>query len=431
MAEIPLCSSCGTFPASVFCTCESPDVLICASCLPLHFMHDSDQPHLSYPITAYKYKGVTDYFHKLQARVERVPLVYEVMSRNMESIDLCVVTLKRCVEEVIAELRGNLNEQVGKLMEVRKQFQRDLDEAMAEVERSMYEEHPRLVTKYAPLIRHCEPQSSQLQVFHYQIQTTKPAVTWVNTSDQLLTNYYGTVLPRIVDSELRIHNVQTNEEMHVSVILPDGAMVTFKDSDSLLCIGGKPGLTTAQVISLPSGDIIDLAEMSTGRYEAGVVYWEGRVYVFGGNEPAISTCECLSLTTQTWAPLPPMHSPKHAFHPCRYEHSIYLPCANTPLEVFSLITESFEVLTPFLSPVLSPSFSFILEKELHVIGNGKLAKWSLGSREGFAEVTLEVDVNSTGTFVSPLQVGNLVYWVRTVDSAVVRFTPSTLSLELG
>lgn len=427
--ESPLCVSCGTFPASIFCTCQDPDVLVCASCLPLHFMQSPELPHVSYPISAYKYKGVSDYFERLQSRVERVPQVYDSLLKNLETLDYCVEELTDTVEAAITDLREYLAQETHRLKQLRRQLQKDLDEARAEVERTMCDESPQLKAKYAPLLRYCTSESDQLRLFRYCLRPWKPEVRLIDVSDSLMQDFCGLMLPRIGTESIQLHDIQTGQETSVSVKLPEGVMIVLMDSQTILCLGGKPELANVHLLNLITGISTDLPAMTTPRFSAGTLKWLKNLYVFGGNDPPIIQCERLCLQTKVWTPLPPMIQAKSSFCPCRHEDLVYLPSAGTTLEVFSLITETYSLLTCKIPLKSGPSVSFLVEGELYVLAAGQLARQRLDSDFSVTELAPNT-VESCTTVITPMHLGGLVFWVRPIDSEVIRFDPTTLSLDL-
>lgn len=390
-------------------------------------MQSPELAHVSYPISAYQYKGVTDYFERLQERGERVPQVCEALVKNLEVIDHCVEELNESVEKAITDLKVYLSTETQRLMQVRKQFQRDLDEARAEVERTMCEEHPKLQAKYAPLLRYGTPESDSLQLFRYCLRAWKPEVRLVDVSDSLMQDYCGWMIPRVMSTGIQLHDLQTGEETSLQVTLPKNAMTCLVDTQTLLCLGGQQEFATAQLVKLSTGLITELPPMSIPRFSAGILKWQQQVFVFGGNDPATAQCERLCLTAQVWSPLSSMHRAKHAFSPCRYEDSIYLPAAGEELEVFSLLSETFNLLAYTIPLKPGPTVGFLVEKELYVLAGGQLARKLLASDMSVTEMEGSSG-DSCATAIPPMRLGEQIFWVRPIDSAIIRF--NTLSLDL-
>jgi len=394
-------------------------------------MQAPDLPHVSYPISAYQYKGVSEYFERLQSLVERVPQVCDALLQNLETIDHCIEELTETVETAITSLREYLARETHRLKQVRRQFQKDLDEARAEVERTMCDECPQMQAKYASLLRHCTSESDQLRLFRYCLIPWKPEVRFVDVSDSLMQDFCGLMLPRIGTEGIHLHDLQTGQETVIAAKLPEGVMIALIDSQTILCLGGKPELATAQLLSLSSGLSTGLPAMTTPRFSAGVLKWLQNVYVFGGNDPAIPQCERLCLQMKVWTPLPPMLQAKSSFCPCRHEDLVYLPASGATLEVFSLLTETFALLTCTIPLKSGPSVSFIAENELYVLAGGLLGRQKLASNSDFSVRELEPNTaENCATAISPMRLGDHIFWVRPIDSEVIRFNPDALSLDL-
>jgi hypothetical protein len=370
---------------------------------------------------------VTDYFERLQDRVERVPQVCEALLKNLDIIDHCVEELNETVEKAIKNLREYLSTETQRLKQVRRQFQRDLDEARAEVERTMCEEQPKLQAKYAPLLRYSTPESDYLQLFRYCLRAWKPEVRLVDVSDSLMQDYCGWKIPRVVSAGVQLHDLQTGEETSLHVTLPKNVMTCLLDTQTLLCLGGQPELATAQLVKLSTGQVTELPPMSIPRFSAGILKWLQQVFVFGGNDPATAQCERLCLTTQVWSSLSSMHRAKHAFCPCRYEDLIYLPAAGEELEVFSLLSETYTLLTYTIPLKPGPTVAFLVGKELYVLAGGQLARKLLASDVSVTELEA-CSGGSCATATAPMRLGEQIFWVRPIDSAIIRF--NTLSLDL-
>ena len=197
----------------------------------------------------------------------------------------------------------------------------------------------------------------------------------------LYLGHYEVYVPAISQHLFRIFNVKsrTVRELYLDVIFSSGAVFCFTRGLEVIVVGGWPAVE--DVYTVNEGKAVRQVSMSTARGWPGIYYWEGRLYVFGGNNPPI--CSCEKRVDGHWLPLPDMAHERYSFNPCLYRTDLWLPDLypqHKVLESFSLLNEQFRVLPHTLpKQEYSNSIAYMTEShELVVISTAGAYVWADG-----------------------------------------------------
>ena len=142
------------------------------------------------------------------------------------------------------------------------------------------------------------------------------------------------------------------------------------------------------------------------------------VYVFGGMQGgrAISACEQLQRNPVQWTSLPSLpFSSLYRFSTCLYRGQFYLPiCTQSPfLSIFSPISLSFHQISLLIPVLQGNSTALIVHNELIVVCECRwVARWRLGSAEGFKVREIERSVGNFSVESLLVQVGEVIYWLK-------------------
>lgn len=213
-------------------------------------------------------------------------------------------------------------------------------------------------------------------------------------------------LAHIDESFLTIIDVRTLEAKCVRLSEPFirtsfGAWVSVPRR--VLYCGGVPlggrYTSTSFLIDIASFQAQKLPNMHTARAGGGLVYYQGNVYVFGGDNDQrqgrpygdLHACEKYSLAGGNWTRLPDMSSPRRSFTPFRHQEKIYIAGgggANNQVEVFDVITEKF-LPSPYTIPFSDRLAScLVLKNQLAVLSASELTIHDLktGAQVGQAKL---------------------------------------------
>ena len=203
---------------------------------------------------------------------------------------------------------------------------------------------------------------------------------------------------------------------NIALNLSGTGLVMLSDRQ-MLVVGGSSSRCVKSVDVL-TGVITEEAAMKECRAWPGVLLYNARVWVFGGNtEPALDSVEWFLCGPRTWQQGRSMHSPKVCFTPCAHQGRIYLPCVSAQkqaLEVLEPISEVYTLLPLRLCSGQFGSVSFIENNHLYVIDyHLKAGIWALGSQNTELRA-LQITVNGAKncfTNGSPVKCRNSVYWL--------------------
>ena len=196
--------------------------------------------------------------------------------------------------------------------------------------------------------------------------------------------------------------------LSVSVLLPDGNMIC--------CGGSAPHDQRVAHVNMTSGEVTYLPEMQKGRANAGVVYAENALFVFGGFSDVKeewNTGEKYSLQSRQWSLFAScMSTARHQFTPFAHEGVIYLAggWTTTAVEAFDIYTETFTLL-PLVLPKVFPTVCLVYNCELIAFQEKRVIRWQLGSNTG-ERVVREIHQIVKDSNVSVQILGSKAYWTQ-------------------
>lgn len=383
-----LCSACNSQPSEVFCQCTEVETLLCRSCVGPHILSNPHKGHSSRPLNQLQFYKLPGFNAALGLRIETFPKVREQVWKSVEELDRAVERyteeVKRTYEEVIREY----NEVVEKLNEVKTRLKEDAKSSLEEVERTLMDDNPRLVSRYAPAFRWLTENLTTFRLFSYSLL---PATS----HHPLLFDYHvhdpDEIFPReqfptIYFQTLWQYKISARETtQHVlAVNFRWGGSYVELDWSTVMCIAGNPATKAVYALDLTTRQMIQLESLVEAREVPGVVKARKSVYVFGGlgNSQHLRSCEKWDFGTQLWTSLPDMHHPRAHFTPCVYQSHIYLASASgdhRTIETFDPEDELFTVLPVALPEQLALGFTsvaFVVFGELCMLTGGRqMVRW--------------------------------------------------------
>lgn len=241
------------------------------------------------------------------------------------------------------------------------------------------------------------------------------------------------LLPSISHNLLRIYDLKerTVSQTRLKIRFTKGAVCVVTEKREVIVVGGWPAEGT--VYSIKGSRVVWLESMKVSRAYPGMYYWRGQIYIFGGNNPAIRTCEKLGIDRH-WLYLPNMTYERYAFNPCFRSSNLLLIDTyqeHRVCESFNLISEQFQVLSYDLPSDSDHSISYITDKnELIVISaSGNFYIWT--SNNGvYRKELYEVIGSSRVSCTCPVvRYGEKVYFTNCEQGKLGCFSRETKRMQ--
>ena len=271
-----------------------------------------------------------------------------------------VTALDRCADEVAAKVGDmverlvNYSQQVSEdLRKARRELEEEIARGVAEAERTVYEEEPRLQTKVGNALRRFGSDSDALDLFVYAVgkapflEKTSDILQFTVTypaelSQRVVSNSRHQALPCIQANSLRFfdfanHRWKPPVPLDKTTEIDEYSAYTMLSADRLVCVGGgyEGERSSSAFVITDTGMVSDLPDMMHPRDCPGIMFHEERneVLVFGsyrgiphsGSEVEY-TGERLSIARSNtqWEVLPRMSASRHGFNPCLFHDLVFL-----------------------------------------------------------------------------------------------------------
>ena len=383
-----LCKECGLNEAEVFCICTSPESCFCKGCFFKHSSQFSRVGHTTWPmqyLACYKNPHFFD-------RKEAFTKVCAQALANVTSVDRAITQL----QDMQALFAAYFEDKLKQMRSIEQQLRREIQEAVAEVERTLPEEHPRLYTVYGPVLRHLVEIPQPFQILEFTLPSVSPAdlislhIHLKGPDEMVGVKQY----PAVWGNMLSLYDLSTRNisQVSLSVTFTDGTSYIDIDHSTLLCLGGYPSCTDVYALHLHSAQLNTCPALTDSRCATGAVRWGNCVYAMGGIDRAgglMSSCEKWQTNAERWTEIAPMRYPRAYFTPCRHESLLYLLSTKSKdhraIETFNPATETFSLLAVSLPPQLklsAASVSFVCDGELCLLTHKKqLVRWQVNGTE--------------------------------------------------
>jgi hypothetical protein len=198
----------------------------------------------------------------------------------------------------------------------------------------------------------------------------------------------------------------------VSAVLPSG---------DVCFIGGRQqNSRMAVVIDAESGSICDLGDMNQGRANAGLVYLDRALYIFGGagqGDTGHSSAEKYSFDQgAAWRSISAqMADSRWQFNPAGYQQIIYIAGGyfSQKVETFHTIHETFRII-PLSLPKSFATIVLVHNNELLVIQETTLTRWRISS-DSAQQQSINLKLGESNT--CPQTYGNRVFFNEERDNS--------------
>lgn len=167
-----LCSMCGKRTAEMFCACTLPETFLCVNCVGPHNLKRGGRPHTTWPMDQLAHYQIPGYSEGIQKRLELFPRVRAQILQQVTLVDKAIQEFTGVMEKAISELLNYSNEKTGELQQMRVELSRDIETALDEVERTLVEDRPHLISRYGDVFRKLTEEIQPFALFSYSLKTT-------------------------------------------------------------------------------------------------------------------------------------------------------------------------------------------------------------------------------------------------------------------
>ena len=424
-----LCISCERSYATRLCLCTDPSPLLCDPCLQSHTAKNTALIHTNLPVAAYGHHRNPGYLPRLDSRIRASLEVERKVTETVEEIDRCRDTLDGEIANIVDHLQQFKDQTRARL----EQLKDSLLEALIAVKESVYEDEPQLQSDLARDMRErWHTPDATFKYFTYSVNRTvvTDAVTASLLSVELHAFPQAALYACVVKgNEAKFVDVKTGrvDRFEAREAFSEGTVFCPVGEDWVAGVGGYPATPSAFLMRASTHELKPIAPMATPRNIAGVVSFDGFLYVFGGyrEKTPLTSCEKHCLATNVWSWLPDMAFPRIMFSPCECKRRIYLvdmSQTHRKIEVFSVDTGTYAVFPVDLPAVRQYSVAVVVDGELVVFGTGKkVCRLRLTGEASFRVGEFNDQGNKAATVFHPLVVGRKVFFSSYGSSALLEF----------
>ena len=373
----------------MFCPCTGREVFLCTEHIQQHITSKGATHQILNlkVISEYKAPG---YFDRLRVRQQSLPEVRDSARENIVNLERNLDKYREQTEKMMWTMMQSTKQALRTLEEIRSELTREIEAAVQEVERTIDEDNPVLITRYGPLFRQLTNKPKPITLFTLTVPDF-PEFSGMQLLSQKASTVSSEYLATAYGDKMSLHNITTShcDRRSLTIDFHEGGSY-HGEGNWLLCIGGSPATSRVAALDLISTQFTELWPMLKARKSPGVVQAGSSIYIFGGQDEAnapMTDCERWGLLQHHRGPVGNMQHPRAFFTPCLLRTSIYLVSADTTrvIEVFNLDTQVFyplQVSLPDSFLLGRNSVAFLDDGELVVLTTGQqLARLRLGDSQ--------------------------------------------------
>lgn len=440
-----VCTSCLLHQAESFCICTDPSTLLCGQCLDAHHQKNKTGQHLTYPIAALQHAKEPNYLVNLLHRIGFFAQIRKQTEHNLAEIEKCTQEFVAKTEELIHMLVTQSKEVTASL----RQRSREIEASLAEVEATLTEQHPQLQTPYGAIMReHLDCKSADFELFYYEIDVPQPqSLISLRAGNEVKCLCGIKMFPCISGKKFHLYNFEMElcHSVELSVTFTEGSVFCLLDRRTVLGVGGSPASTEVYLMDFVTFEVHYKPSLISARAFSGIVKEASSVYVFGGCNPDLSTCEKLGNKDLVWSACGDMSRSRSYFAPCAHQQIIYLADYRSIfaglIELFSTETQTFSILRlnircerPIHSHKSSdPAFGkyktatlFLVDETLWVLVEDQVGKWNIASTDQFQIMAVSGQVSQRNS--SALIRGNKAF-IAGSDGELYMFDSQTCTVK--
>ena len=387
-----ICSICTRATAVIFCPCNNQETLLCYDCIPTHKQKSTARNHKIIPIQHRPYYRIPGYDERLQTRMDSIGQIREQALHSLTEVDRIIEEVNSRAEAEIWEIMASARRTIAELNEVKEQLTREIHAGLEEVEKTLVEDQPELLTQYGPILRQLTQNPRAFSFFKFDIRERDPQTTPSRTFfvTRHIKDYSKTQFAMPYGKSVAVYNLQTSasERQDLTVDFKEGGSF-IELGRTVLCFGGSPASTQVYSLDLRSFQLTPLMPLNMPRKAPGTARATSFIYIFGGKDSANASlieCEKWSMQDQVHSTmLSSMRHPRAFFTPCSYRALVYLVSADAhrAIETFSPTTEAFSLLSVSLPAAIETgaySVAFIATEELVMLTSRRqMARWKIDS----------------------------------------------------
>ena len=222
--------------------------------------------------------------------------------------------------------------------------------------------------------------------------------------------------------------------LHPLENLTEDSRFCLDSNSNLLITGGNLQKTQSFRLNLKTKAISPLPNMNFRRGNHGMVYFSGKIYVFGGfdGENELADSEKLIIGEERWGNIGKMTKKRCGFTPCTAGNTVFIVggVLQTSCEVFSVISDKFKSVSWKL-PSNLPAIAVKVGNSLHIFQENKRFTVNLdGGPVVAAGTVLKMVYRSR---VGPVLFRNQWFFLAGMENneVLVTFDVSSLTLTVG
>lgn len=424
-----LCSICRGHSAEMFCPCTSPETFLCESCIGPHAIKGIGRTHTNLPINQLPFYKIPGYSERLLQRIELFPQVSTLVRQKVTAIDKTIQEFAMEMQRAIWELIEYSNKTVEKLSQMKNELLKETEAALAEVERTLVEDQPRLTSRYGSAFRELTEQLQPFELLTCSINTSSPLAA-VSIYHELLPPLEVVICNGLFAAPwgtmLELYNLKTQQTTKHNLTTGTYGCCIQLDRTTLMIVDRE-----VRTLNLVTFQMTTLSPLQTPRGYSGLAKVNNAVFAFGGVDSGkiLNICEKCHSLEMRWTKLRDMQYARSHFTPCQFQSLIYLVSTDNnadhrTVETFTPANEMFNVLRVSLPMQLTlgcSSVAFVAYGELHLLTEKKQrVSWKIESEGEFRLSSIDKGCSSTQ---QPLVVGTKVLIAN--EGKVLRFNLET------
>jgi len=439
------CALCNKRTAGFFCDCEEPEVLMCSRCMGKHYVHWPGKMHRCLPIAALEQHQSPGFYERFNSRSRTFQQKLTSLRRSLASIDQCSEEFNQKVNQLLQYIQDFQAFTIQKLADLKTDLSARLDRVSKQVEKSLYADPNPSEDPIAQVLRSCQETEEELSLFSYQLNNSE-----VRESVEQMLHYdimdgkepVGEyLLAGISENTLLLYNSNggIEKQFNLEVDFDSYSTVIYLNKEVYFLGGYSREVFSMNIDTM---DITELPQKGNRNLSFGIHAQNSGIYLFGGKyETWVEEEDCeyvksedstkFSLGSQEWEKLPKMAEKRSDFAPAKYRNSLYLASGSTPLEVFDLLSETYQQLSLSNPTCQGPNIAFVAYGELVILDLFQHIQYRLdiaNNRSSFRRLIYtsgEINGSATGGI---LQLKEKVLWVATGQGTLWQFSMQESSM---
>lgn len=198
-----LCLICKNKASVYFCPCETPEATFCRDCMGAHTEKNQELKHKFRKINLLPYYTIPGYLSRYKTREKALPKLKETAISTFGEVDKAIEMYKEAMEQFIVEYTTKVDQKVmvlqqlikqlttntkntvhnlkaqkeagiAQLKDIKESLTKEINEALEEVERTLIEHEPQLVSRYGSSFRELTENMEHFKLFSFHVKPSGP-----------------------------------------------------------------------------------------------------------------------------------------------------------------------------------------------------------------------------------------------------------------